>query len=116
MDSQCDRSHIGRINLEELLARIGLKPLHDFLAAVRPGIHLQLGEDSIHPGAQDRNLAHGLDVCRGRVDSQEATFPGDSTLIVEALDPDVVKIGGTMHRRSTVGRGEHQDAGLMSLT
>ena len=112
VDRQGHRGKVGGLDLEELLARIGLEELHDLLARVRARIDVELRHHLVDSRAQDGDLPHGLRVHRRGVDPEESSLPDHAPRLVEALDSDVVEIRGAVHGRTTVGRREHEDARL----
>ena len=115
MDGERYRSEFRGFDLEELLAGIGLEELHDLLARVRARIHIEFGHDPLGTLAKEGNLTHGLRVHRGRVDAEESPLSDDTSRIVEALDADVVEVGGTVHGRAAIGGREHEDARFASM-
>ena len=79
MHRQSHRGEVRGVDLEELLAGVGLEELHDLLARVRARIDVELGHDLIGPRAQERDLADGLRVHRRGVDTEEATLADHPT-------------------------------------
>ena len=78
VDRQGHRRKVGRLDLEEFLARIGFEELHDLLARVRARIDVELRHHLVDSCAQDGDLPHGLCVHRRGVDPEEATLPNDT--------------------------------------
>ena len=110
LDGDCRGDQCGHIHLEELVPGIGFEDPHQVLAAVRPWWKAHLGHDRIDLLAQNGHRTHRAGVGAGGEETDEALFSGDVTRGIEALDPDVVEVGRTVHAGSGVRLRDHQSA------
>jgi hypothetical protein len=96
-------------DLQELVARIGLEDRGERLAAVaggqEPGARDHLGDLAPH----ERHLRRVLGVRGVRIEAKEARLAAHLALRVEMLDPDIVELARSVHRRARIRLGEHQE-------
>ncbi len=98
-------------DLHEFVARVLLEHLEQRLAVVRVRREPRPVQHVLEPAAQNRDLLRALPVRERRVDAQEAPLAQQLAAFVDALDRDVVEVGGTVHGRAVARLGEHERAG-----
>ncbi len=91
------------VDPEEAVARIGLEEVDERLGVVAVGGKARALEDGVELAAQQGDLACARLVCGGREETEEPPLAGQLAARVEALDPDVVEVGGPVDGGARVG-------------
>ena len=106
-----DGEQLVGVDLEELVARVGLQDLAQRPAAValrcEPGPIEHLG--GLLP--QQRDVEHAVAVDVGVVEPEEAALADNPAVAIEPLDADVGQVVGPQDRAAAVGRGQHEHGG-----
>ena len=109
-DAQHGVGEVLHGDLEELVARVGLKDGDDVLAGVRVRGEAGALQHGLDLFAHHGHAAHRGGVDAGGEQADEAAFAVDVALGVEALDAHVVQVDAAVHGGAGVGLGDHQGA------
>ena len=90
-------------DLEELIARVVLEDVEESLVVVAPQQQAGALDHLLRLPPEDGNVPRARAVGGMGVEPEEAPLAGHLAGVVEALDADVVEVGGTVHGRPRVG-------------
>ena len=110
--------HLGEllgVDLEQLVARVGLEDLQQVLVGVAVDAEAGPVEHLLRDAAGERHVHDGRDVGARGVEAEEAALADDLAVGVEHLHADVVEVGGAVHGGAGVGLGEHHDVRVARL-
>jgi uncharacterized peroxidase-related enzyme len=102
-----------RVDLEQLVARIGFQHVDQRLAGMIALVEAGRRDDGVGLGTQVGDVEHGAGVGRRGEQADDAQFARQPALGVEGLDADVVEIGAAVHQRSGIGLGDDQRLGTV---
>src|SRR5204863_1433010 len=111
-DAHGDLEQLASGRLEELVPRVRLQDFPEGLLVVAVGREVGLVEDGLDLAPEDRDLGWFLAVGRGGVEAEEAALSDGFALVVEALDADVVEVGGAVDCGAGVRLGQREEVGL----
>jgi hypothetical protein len=100
---QCHRQQLVGADLQELVARVGLEDVEQFLAGVAVRGHARAGDDLAHPSAHQRHVEDAARVRGGREQAHEPVLPRGAAAVGRDADRDQVQPGPAVHRRAGVG-------------
>ena len=107
-DARGDLEQLVGVDLEQLVAGIGLEDLAQGAAAVALGPKAGPIEHLGHLVPQQGDVEHAVAVDVGVVEAEEPPLTDHLPVAVELLDPDVGQVVGPAHRAAAVGGGQHQ--------
>ena len=107
-DAGRDLVQVVDVDLQELVARVGLEDLQQALLAVAAGREGRARHDRPDLAPNDRHVVQGRLVGGGGIEPQEAALADHLAGVVEALDADVVQVGRSVDRRARVRLREGQ--------
>ena len=88
------------VDLEQLVARIGLEDLDKRLVVVASGGEAAPFDDALALAPNDRDLPRRHAVRVMGVEAEEPHLAHHRAMLVEALHPDVVEVRGPVHGRT----------------
>ena len=103
------------LDLEQLVARVGLQDLQQVLAGVAAQAQARAVEHLGDLPPHHRQLLHAGPVRGGGEQAQEAPLPDHLAGLVEDLEADVVEVRRAVHRGTRVGLGDDEQALLQHL-
>src|SRR5207237_722801 len=95
-----------------LVPRVRLQDFPEGLLVVAVGREVGLVEDGLDLASEDGDLAWFLPARRGGVEAEEAALSYGFSLVVEALDADVVEVGRAVDGGAGVGLRQREEVGL----
>ena len=98
-NSQSSGGELVCVDVEELVAWVGLEQLLEVLVGVTVDAEATVLEHGLGGLAHDRDREHGLDVRRRREQPEESALAHDAPVGVERLDADIVEVGRADHER-----------------
>ena len=110
LDARGNGGQVGDFDLEELVAGVGFEDAQQVLAGVRIGREAGVPQDCGDLLPDHRDVTHGSGVGGGGEESDEAAFAVDVAGRIEALDADVVEVGGAVDGGAGVGLGDDERA------
>ena len=91
------------VDLEQLVARIGIEDRQQRLAVVAGGVDAGAAEDTRDPAAQQRHVARHRMIGGGREQAGEAALAGDPSVGVAGLHDHAIERPAAMDQRHPVG-------------